>query len=309
MEFRFVPFLISTVVAVLLVATLALPFIADVTESESTIKNTGMPYAAAGEDHVIIVTSDGVTFDGDVVDTSLFPAGFTSFTLVYGEESLVRWGIGSNVLTASDADGVTNFNIGTATITITITGSTVTVTTSASATTFTASDVIFYMSPKGGDYVLAVNPYVNDESVVYAAGDTFFAGTSGRPGTLRVWIVWQATLDDVTVNAYGYNGAAYTGIQAPEVTADVENINTNLYRYNSVVFDFTVSATVDGVPTDFLVSSTYTYFLAPAVVTYDNPSYVGDSTLESLIGIIPILLFVGIVLGVIAIFARRAEIF
>lgn len=302
---KLIGLIVTCFIGIILIGSLLSPTIDAYGDKNFTIENTGMPYAAAGEDHVIVVTSDGVTFDGDAVDISLFPAGFTSFTLVYGEESLVRWGAGSNVLTASDADGVTNFNIGTATITITITGSTVTVTTTASATTFTASDVIFYMSPKGGDYVLAVNPYVNDESVVYAAGDTFFAGTSGRPGTLRVWVVWQATLDDVTVNAYGFNGSAYTGIQAPEVTANVENINSNLYRYNSVVFDYTVTATVDDVPTDFLVSSTYTYFLAPATVAYDNPTYLGDEYAGILAALIVIALAAMLILVVRFITAGR----
>ena len=43
MEARFIPFLITAVVSVLLIATVALPFIADVTQSESTLQNVGMP--------------------------------------------------------------------------------------------------------------------------------------------------------------------------------------------------------------------------------------------------------------------------
>lgn len=283
---RIIGLVVALVVGGVIVGGLLIPSIEAMTPAEKTIQNVGMPYTEAGEDHIIIVTADGITYDGESVDVSKFPGDFQNYTLVYGEESFVRWNT-SNVLTASDGNGLTTFNISTNTITITLTGTSVTVTTSGSGSTFTADDVLFHISPPGGDYALTLNPYVNDESNVYAAGDTYFSGT-GRPGPIRLWIVWTGTLDDITITADGFNGSSYDSSTVALDEVNLTNITTNLYRYDSVLFDYTATATVDDVPTDYTMSATYTYFLAPATISYDNPAYIG-ATNAALMGVVALM--------------------
>lgn len=295
---------LGVVIAALLMSVLLVPIVSDATSAEKTIENTGMPFTEAGGDHTIVVTSAGITVDGDTVDESLFPGTFTSYTLVYGEKSFVRWAKGVNVLSVGDSITLRQFTIAENTITISLSDSTVTVSTTASSQTFTADDVLYYISPSGGDYVLALNPYVNDEQTVYAAGDTFYTGT-GRPGTMRIWVVWTGELDTITINASGYNASSYTGVTVDDATANITNVDSNLYRYDSVVFEYTATATVDEQDTEWPFTATYTYFLAPAEVSYDNPSYIGSAA--AMLAIVPLLVTVGIIMAAVGIFVSRRE--
>lgn len=268
-------------------------------------KNVGMPYAEAGGDHVIVVTADGITFDGDAVDMSLFPGNFDTYTIVYGEESFIRWGV-ANVVIVSDSDGLHQFPISTNTITVTISENTAVITTTASATTYSIDDVIYYLSPSVGDYVLSLNPYVNDESVVYAAGDTVYP-KADRPASVRIWNIWTALNGDVTVMSCGTNTSGFTATVA-NTTVDFENMRSNLYRYNSVVFDYTATYTNDeDVSTDYSLTATYTYFLAPAVVEYDNPEYLDNSIYVSLLIIIPLLLAIVCVMMAVRMISGRVD--
>lgn len=306
MNNKLIPLLMALVVGIILAGSLLVPVTNDYSEAKKTIENEGMPYTEAGGDHTIVVDSNGITYDGDAVDRSLFPGNFQNYTLVYGTESFVRYG-SPNVLTVSDSEGIKTFNITTGTVvTITLSGTSVTVTTSAAATTFIADDVLYHISPSGGDYVLALNPYVSEGDTVYAAGDTFFTGSDGRPGPVRLWIIWTGDNEDVTVVANGFNGSSYSSVTVADPTVTIENPKTNLYRYESVVFDWTATATVEDVETTYDLTSTYTYFLAPKEVTYDNPNYVENGT--NLISVIPILVIVAILMiAVRAIAYRRAD--
>lgn len=295
---------LGVVIAALLMSVLLVPIVSDATSAERTIENTGMPYAEAGGDHVIVITADGITFDGDAVDMTMFPGDFQTYTLVYGEESFIRWGA-ANIIIVSDSDGLHSFNVSTNTITITISDNTAVVSTTGSATTYSIDDVMFYMSPSGGDYVLAVNPYVNDEMVVYAAGDTYYTA-SGRPAALRIWTIWTGELDEITVVSCGTNSSGYTALTVSEITVDLANIETNLYRYNSVVFDYTATYTdAQEQTTDVPLTATYTYFLAPAEVSYDNSSYIGSAA--AMLAIVPLLVTVGIIMAAVGIFVSRRE--
>ena len=295
--------LVAIVIGVIMVGSLLAPTIDTYSDKELTVENTGMPYTEAGGDHTIILTTDGITYDGEAVDMTQFPGSFNTYTLVYGQESFVRWGI-TNALTASDADGLRTFNITAGnTITIVLTETTVTVTTTASSQSFTADDVLYHISPTGGDYVLALNPYVSDDDEVYAAGDTYFTGT-GRPAPIRLWIVWTGELEEITVNANGFNGSGYTAVAITDTTVNIDNVKSNLYRYDSVVFNYTATATVEDVSTDYPLTSTYTYFLAPAEVSYDNPAYLG-SEYEGLLGAIVVIAIAGLLLLIVGAVVRR----
>lgn len=298
--------IVTCVLGIIMIGSLLGPAISDYSEAKLTVENTGMPYTEAGGDHTILITADGMTYDGETIDITLFPGNFTGYTIVYGEQSFVRWSTNSGVLTAGAGLTLRQFNVTDNTITVALSDNSVTVTTTASTQTFTANDVLYHISPSGGDYVLALNPYVNDEQTVYAAGDTFYSG-SGRPGTLRIWIVWTGELDTITVSASGFNGAAaYTDVEVTNTTATLTNINSNLYRYDSVVIDYTATATENEVDADYPLTATYTYFLAPAEVSYDNPAYMG-SEYEGLLGAIVVIAIAGLLLLIVGAVVRRRD--
>lgn len=298
--------IITLVVGVILAGSLLVPVINDYSTATKTIENEGMPYAAASGEHTIIVTSDGITYDGVPVDVSKFPGSFGSYTLVYGEKSFIRWA-SSTVLTVSDDDGLHQISIQDKTITISLNGSSVNVTISGSAQTFTADDVLYHISPSGGDYVLALNPYASTNDKVYAAGDSFFASGDSRPGTIRLWIVWTGEVEDITIDAYGYTGTSFSGVSIDDTpTVNITNPVSNLYQYQSVVFDWTASATVEEVTTDYPLQTTYTYFLAPHIVSYDNPGYIGAGS-AGILAAIPVLVIVALLIVAVGMVARKNE--
>ena len=299
--------IITLVVGVIMTGALLAPVTNDYSEATKTIENVGMPYTEAGGDHTIIVDVDGITFDGETVDMSKFPGNFQTYTLVYGEKSFVRWGA-TNVLTVSDSDVLRTFNVSSGnTVTITLSGTTVTVTTSASTQSFTANDVLYHISPSGGDYVLSLNPYVSEGDTVYAAGDTYFTtGGSVRPAPIRLWIVWTGEGDNITISANGFSGSGYDAVSVADPIVTLNNPTSNLYQYESIVFDWTATATVEGESTEYPLTSTYSYFLAPAEVTYDNPNYVAGGA--GLISVIPIIVIVAILMVAVgAVAYRRAD--
>lgn len=301
---KLIGLIVTCFIGIILIGSLLSPVIDAYGEKNFTIENTGMPYTEAGGDHIITITSEAMTLDGDAIDMTMFPGNFTTYTIVYGEESFIRWG-STNIIIVSDSEGLHSFTVGANTITITLSDNTAVMSTSGSATTYTIDDVLFYVSPSGGDYILALNPYVTEGDVVYAAGDTYYTAT-GRPAALRIWTIWTGLDGEVTVVSCGTNSSGYTSLDVTNVAVDYQNIESNLYRYNSVVFNYTTVYTDDQeATTDVPLTSTYTYFLAPATVTYDNPTYLGDEYAGILAAVIVIALAAMLILVVRFITAGR----
>lgn len=255
---------VALTVGIILVGSLVVPTITAFTDETRTYTNEGMPFAEVDEDtHTILVTSSGISVDGESLDLSLLPGSFTSYTLVYGENSLIRYTTNDVYIQATVMGQIpVRFNYTEGDVTISITGAAVTVTTTADSTTVSLSDAKYYISTSG-DYVMSLNPCVTAESEIIGAGYTSFS----TPNTM-IATAWSGTIENISATVLRTtNGDAVVS----DTTVNTSAVDGDLVHIDSVLIDYVV--TYQG--TDYECTSTYTYFLAPASVTYDNPDYLG----------------------------------
>lgn len=266
--------MILTVCIVIIGGTLA-PYVDNVSAETKTYTNEGMPYAAVDDDtHTIVVTDSSIEVDGEEIDQSLFP-DYTSLSIVYADAGFIRLITNSVVVNVTFSGSTKSFSYSGYTVTITIVGDAATITTTEGSSTATVSDVNYYVAT-AGDYVLSENPYVNGESVIYGAGSTSFS----TPNTV-IYTVWSGTIEEISAEVLRTtNGSSV--VSSTEV--NTTNDTSNLYRVDSVLVNYT--ATYSG--TDYSTTSTYTYFLAPAEVVYDNPDYLGSTNAVILLAIVVI---------------------
>ena len=204
------------------------------------------------------------TDDPDVITGS--PVATASTSVVFGDGAIVRlYSTGDVRLITSS----TTVNLGQVSadnsVTLKITDSTLSYTDSSGAAG-TASGVLAYLSSTG-EMALRANPYVTETSTVIIGGITHnLISTDGDTVTIGYTATGKiGELSSVTV----LSPTSKDGNKVSSTAVDV-NLSTqisNLKRVDSVLFDTTWS---DGGQT----TATYTYFLAPAEVAYDNPSYV-----------------------------------
>lgn len=275
MENKTVALLLTLTVGVIMVGALVAPIVASYGYETSTYYNEGMPYAEVDDEtHVITVTSDAIKVDNAEIDTDLFPSGFTAYTIVYGEETFIRLSTydvtirgadSGNIWTMSYADGET--------ITISILGSVATVTSSdTDVTSRSISDALYYVSTSG-DYVLSLNPVVLSDSQIYGAGQTHWtASDEGYPANLDIYTAWRGTIEAITGDLI-YVTASYSDTSITGFEINTTEENNGLYTIDSILVNYSVTYTETS--TEYEPVSTYTYFLAPAELVYDNPNYIG----------------------------------
>ena len=288
-------------VGVILTGSLLMPILSDYAESEKTYTNLGMPFAEVDDStHTIVVNSDGITVDDTEIDLTLFPGTFPNYSIVYSEHGFVRWDKTNVMYSCNKESGsaavIAQFDCSTNTVTIEISGSTATV--SSSDTTVTPrqiSDVLCYIAPEG-KYTLSLNPYVTDESQMIAGGITVFTNP-----LVNLYLVWNGTIEEITSLVLAVGGGYDATVADPEINTTA--ITTNLVKIDSITFD--VELAKDGNTYDR--TATYTYFVVPAKVVYENGAYLGDAE-SSLIGAIPVLVIISLVLlGVGAIGLRNRD--
>lgn len=267
--------ILALVVGVIMVGSLVAPTITALTDETRTYTNEGMPFAEVdGDTHTIVVTSSGISVDGESLDLSLLPGSFTSYTLVYGENSMIRYTTNDVYIQATVmGQNPVRFNYTEGDVTISVTGAAVTVTTTADSTTASLSDAEYYISTSG-DYVMSLNPCVTAESEIIGAGYTSFS----TPNTM-VAAAWSGTIENISATVLrATNGNAVVS----DTTVNTSAVDGDLVRIDSVLIDYVV--TYQNV--DYECTSTYTYFLAPASVTYDNPDYIGSGAAGLLVAVI-----------------------
>lgn len=315
---QFITMTVGIIVAVIVASVVLIPIVNGMTEPTKTYYNGGMPYASPDtEDHTILVTDDSITVDGDPVDTSLFPGNFANYTLVFSESGeFVRLDYSANeIRVVLSAVLPTQYPLNSdETVTIAISGSTATISSSdTTKPTKTISDVLYYISTEG-DYVLALNPHVSDESVLYGAGQTNFNVTQGTVASYTfTYAAWSGTLDDLSgtvIYVSTISGAEITYTTANSSISSVVATTTqadgsDLLRVDSVAVNY---ALVGSDSETYTPTATYTYFLAPAEVVYDNPNYVGGMT-ATILAVIPIFIILAILMGVVGMFLYRKESF
>lgn len=290
--------IMTIVVGVILVGSLLSVVISDYSTSTLIKENEGMPFAEADEDeHTIVVTSSGITADGVDMDMSLFPSGFRYYSIVMADAGFIRIDTTGNQLRVPiPGAGIATYNYSTETVTVTITGDTAVVTTTASETTSTLTDVNVFICPDG-DYVMTLKPYLNAESKLYGAGHTGFTTPSAT-----VYVVWTGTMSDLNGTGVGLvPSSSFASYSVDDVTMTADDLGNGLYRTDEVRVNYSLT---DTSANEYSVYSSYTYFVAPAEVEYDNPDYLGAQYV-GLLGAIVTIAIAGLLIVAVGSFRNR----
>lgn len=283
--------IVSLTVVVICVAVIMMPVLGEYTTATKTYVNEGTYFSLADADdaetHTIVISSDdlpAVTVDGTSVTSE-----FEDYTVVFGKHSILRLIATTGRLTLGGTVGegtsgqwaVLRAGEATDDATIALTGTTLTVTVGETVTTI--EDNWAYMDPEG-DYSYCTTPCVLADSPIYGGGVTY------TPFSSATVICFTGTSEELT--SYG----VYRG--SPAVTLDSYTVNTSevdgdLMRIDSIVFNCTQSETSK--------TATYTYFLAPKEITYDDPDYLGSGN-SALILAIPVIVIASLVVAAVGTF-------
>lgn len=287
--------IVGAIIGVLLLTSIVVPIVSSSTSETATYVNEGVFYTEADEDtHTIVMSSAGLSVDGEVVDTTKFPAG-SAYPLLLSDEGYIMLDTANSRLRWIDIANV-NYPYASETVTVSLAATTATI--SSSDTTLpekTLANVDYYVST-AGDYVLSATPTVLADSVIYNGSTTAHAGV----GTM--YYVYSGTISDLTGSIVATNPSSLrANVTITSTTATTTDLGNGLYRIDSVGMAYT--AVVSDTPTD-LTSVPDTYMLAPSEIVYDNPNYVG-SNLATILSIIPVFIAIAIVFGVMMLFSRR----
>lgn len=286
---------VGVVVGVLMLSAILVPLIHTSTDTTKTYVNEGTYYSLADADdtdtHTIVISTDNLPAVS--VDGTLVTAQFDEYTLVFGQHSILRFTAttGRLILGGSLSEGT---SLQWATLraanseddaTIVLTGTTMTVTVGETVTTI--EDNWAYIDP-AGDFSYCISPCVLADSPIYGGGATY------TPFTSVTVICFTGTSEGLT--NYGVYRSSPT-VTIDDVVINTSEVDGDLIKIDSIVFNCTQSETSK--------TATYTYFLAPKEITYDNPDYVG-SDIATIMSVIPMLVTVGIIVGIVGVaFSRR----
>lgn len=295
MEFRFVPFLIAVVVGVLLCATMLFPIISEATATDRTFDNSQYAYydmKALEEGDSWAYAAGTWTYNDQPI--TINNVGGDKISIVASNNEVVRQdgqargtsynGSNTDDVEAITVEGVDYLNI------------------NDNNVAYTSG----YGAVPDGDYVLKkydAAGYVKKDTPLWVTGFTNLTTSSNSQLIVHI----EGTIDDgltITVTPKAY--APVTGITVGDYTINYESASegVGLYKLTSVVFDVTGTFNEEEITTTF----TYSTFVIPKEITAEKSQHLND-TEQTLVGIIPLLVIIGLVIGVLAIFARRAEIF
>lgn len=295
----FVKSAIGVIVAALVILSIVMPTVHTGTAETLVYENDGVYYAATdGENtHEIIISMDddsnlSMTTDGEAVELPDFSL-YSQATIVYGDKGLVRLGStgGVQVYGASNQGSVSVTSAAPVTVTVGLTGATVTNGTTTKAAAFTP---LAYIN-NDGEYKLCQNPRVtSDDSIIIIAGVTNYTGSD------KIIYLANGTIDNLSVSTGYVTSADSLTVSDVSAVVNTSDVSGDLVKIDNVVFTATMSDNSE-------LTGTYTYFLAPAEVEYNNPVYI-DSTVTTIAGMLPVLMLVGVMLFVVGSFVtnRRA---
>lgn len=287
------------VVAALLLSVLLIPVINIGTEETCTVNNTGAYFAAADDgEHTIVFSTDKITYDGTEI---AYPEGFgtgndRNATLMIGTDWMLRADLGlTRILLVGPPQTHSSLGLlADGDITATVNGSGVTFTL-ANNTTTTRTD-LEYMIADSGDFVLCYNPYILKDSQL--------AGGIRTTATIDFMEIISGNVENIDsmsaeeCRIYNFTTLEALTIADTTFTADTKTVAGDLLKLNKITQKATLSD-------DSEVTVTITYLLAPATITYNNPNYAGSGA--GLLDVVPILVTVGIILGIVGLMIVRRE--
>lgn len=286
---------VGIVVGLVVFSAILMPTVNNVTEQTRTYTNEGVSFALADpedtEIHTIIVTADGLTSDGVTIDATSYLPG--DYTILFGQHSILRYSPATGRVVFGGSNGESTSSIFTdvrtanssETLTLTLNGTQLTATNGD--TTRIVDDNWAYVS-NVGTYSYSVNPCVTDSDRIIGGGVTY------SPFSSATVICFDGTIEDIDAIIARASPAATLN----DVRVSTSGVATNLVKIDAIYFDATQNEND--------VTATYTYFLAPKEIVYNNPDYVGGD-LDGLFEVIPILIIAGLIIGIVGVALSRRE--
>lgn len=257
--------ILAVTVGIIMIGSILAVVISGFDSETLTYTNEGIPYATMDEDsHTIVISYDGtdysITSDGEsteVPDLSLYG----SATIVYGSDGLVRLGSNGYVrgFTTSGLGGLNVDEDTPITVVTNSDGATISDGATTLAYPFTPSHYIAV----SGDYVLCQNPRVTDDTVILAGITSYnsYVETIAWYGT--------GTIEEITASVIYASLTDSKTVSSVSAEVNTTAITTDLVKIDSIVFTAELSDSSE-------YTATFSYFLAPMTITYENAMYVGD---------------------------------
>lgn len=231
------------------------------------------------------------------------PVTTASATVVYGDEYIVR------LYSTGDVYLITTNNMvnlgqvsGENTVTITVTDDVLGYT-PAGGSAATVDGVLAYIA-SSGEYVQCKNPYYSTSQT----GAKFIIGgyannlATTTEDVVDIGYCTTVTASDLSIGAITVldpvSDASNTVSTNGAVWQESTLIESDLYK----VGDLKITTTWSDTGTS---TATYNYYLAPAVVEYNNPAYVDNPMWGTLIVLVGTLCLIGVVLGAVRIIGGR----
>lgn len=296
MEFRFVPFTISIVVAVVLFATMLLPIIGDATATEKTFDNSASARYQMKElevgDRWERTSQVWYYNDEFVSDYKTYEYGiiFTDNLTLREIGSLKGTSVSTGGNTITSAESVTVDD-----------GEGLLFNDTGTAFTYTYG----YGAVPQGDLIMKTresSAYVLSDTVMYITGMTQLV--SGSDNSQVIVAIYGSINDGFTVAVNPVSNGTASDISIGEITVNATPVEecVDLYLFTGISFD--INATYGG--DSVTVNAIYSSFVMPKMVTAELSQHL-DDTERTLVGIIPLLVIIGLVIGVVAFVAVRSE--
>lgn len=278
---------VSLVALIIIAGALLVPVINSYTSEETTNYNDGMRASVyqEGDEHTIILTSGGITTDGEEIQPLPDTTRYGEATLFIASNAIVRLDSNNSVNVYMFISGnyvyraISDLDEHPITCTITSNGEIALVPEEGISRAF--GGVIIYPDTKG-DYALTYNPNIVENSIVYGGGNT-------TQGTVIYGLRFNGTTDNLDFTLIAPSSSA---VQDYEV--NLINTTTNLYKINSIKI-----LASDAEPIY------YSYFFAPYAVEYENPEYVGDNV--PILSVIPLIIIIAILVFAINVYIKKDD--
>lgn len=289
------------IVAALLVSAILVPVIDTTTTTADTFENDGYFHLKK------YTAEDDVTFTWDYTNPTSFTINEETMeytnesaltqSVILGQRFAARLATNNTGLTFYGAGTYINANATTPTFTLSYSGGSITATNGT--TTKPIADVSeIYVIATEGDYVMKVADsvaYLNSGSEIVADSEIYASGQTFNGGANIFWHL-QGTIDNME---YPDTFDSNLTITNEEIHGEHVADHKNLYALNNITFTAT---TLGGT----VYNITASYFVVPAEVTAERSQHL-NSTEISLLGIVPLLVTVGILLGIVGVIFTRRE--
>lgn len=309
MEFRFAPFLISVVVGVVLVVTMLIPIVSDATATEKTFTNEGAFYIEVDPTDTYTVEYDHSTEPGVVyVNGEKLNVTFTTgYTILAIDNAILRTQTGSGG-DSLQYKGNGQYLVGITMVDLEVSNGEITGTYVGSGgteqswpeTTYTECHIA---SPTPQDYVMTAYNSTSKmlgDSPIFAFGQTLLQDSAPY---LLLFKIEGTIADGVTVSALNQTtGEPVTTVTISDIVINYTEVDGYVGLYDLTSITFSVDS--NGYNTDV----TYSAYIVPSKVTAELSQHMSDTEI-ALMSIIPLLVVIGLIIGVVYVVGRRAELF